>query len=287
MLALPVIAGAASGILRVVMIQPQSTSINTTSATIAAHLDLMNASLAHAAGDGADIVIFPEGYLQGYSPMAMPFAEPANGPSAKVVASLAQSYGVAVTYNYFELGADGKVYDTIDVYDMTGTMILHYRKVNLAAGENQFLTAGDTIGPVVQLTTNNGTYQIGALICFDVFFPETSRLLALQGAQFIIIPTANGYPANYNPIANVLVPARGLENGVAVAYVNWVQIGPSVPPLFQMHGNSILVNNDVAIARGASGSQQYVLGEVNMKGWTPSTVVTTRAAADLDGLCTN
>ena len=50
--------------------------------------------------------------------------------------------------------------------------------------------------------------QIGALICFDVFYPETSRLLALKGAQFIMIPTANGYPANYNPLSNVIVPAR-------------------------------------------------------------------------------
>lgn len=61
-----------------------------------------------------------------------------------------------------------------------GEMVLHYRKVNLAAGEDQFLTPGTTIGPVVNLKTDNGTFAIGALICFDVFYPEAARLLALQ-----------------------------------------------------------------------------------------------------------
>ena len=92
----------------------------------------------------------------------MPFAEAAGGPSSQRVASLAKYYGVAVVFPYFELGADGKVYDSLDVFDMTGQNVLHYRKVNLAAGESAFLTPGNEIGPVVQLTTNNGTYMVSA-----------------------------------------------------------------------------------------------------------------------------
>ena len=65
------------------------------------------------------------------------------------------------------------------------------------------------------------------------------------------------------------------------------QSGPLVPPLFTMHGQSILTNQDVVVAKGGPGLQQLIIGDLNMKGWSPSPVVTSRAPADLDGLCTN
>lgn len=267
------------------MIQPLSNSVNTTAATVQQHLQLLSQNLQQAQEDQVDIVILPEGFLQGYSPASFSFAEAMGGPSSKAVSQMASQYSVAIAFPYFELGSDGLIYDTVDVYDMTGEMVLHYRKVNLAAGEDQFLTPGTTIGPVVNLKTDNGTFAIGALICFDVFYPEAARLLALQGAQFIIIPTANGYPTNYNPIANVLVPARGLENGVAVAYVNWVQVGAGIPDYLTFHGTSILVNQDVVMIKGDGFAQQVLVADLNFNGWTPSPVVANRPAPDLVGLC--
>ena len=73
-------------------------------------------------------------------------------------------------------------------------------QVNLAAGEEAVFTAGAAFAPVVEVEPG---VRVGLLICFDVFLPEPSRILALRKANLILIPTANGYPADYNPISRV------------------------------------------------------------------------------------
>ncbi len=62
--------------------------------------------------------------------------------------------------------------------------------------------------------------QVALAICFDSFFPEISRSVAINSAQLILIPTANGYPPNVpNDISQLIIPARALENSATVIYI--------------------------------------------------------------------
>lgn len=131
----------------------------------------------------------------------------------------------------------------------------------------------------------------GLLICFDIWLPEPARQLALLGAQVILVPTANGYPANANVISEHIIPARALENGAAVAYCNWVQVrapvsclacvtlaytrlsrrfvavaappcslwmhqsGPTVPPVLTFHGRSTMSTSSGDVLVFAPGNE--------------------------------
>ena len=112
---------------------------------------------------------------------AIPYAIKSNDPVVSFVSSTARRYGVGVVFPYIESDGQGRFYDSLDVFDETGARLLHYQKarwlallicvwpgcavtggpshtdspivrtlqVNLAAGESQFFTAGEIIGPVV------------------------------------------------------------------------------------------------------------------------------------------
>ena len=93
--------------------------------------------------------------------------------------------------------------------------LANYRKTHLFGEfEADHFTAGDT--PVVQARLAGLT--VGLLICYDVEFPETVRLLALQGADAVLVPTANMVP--FDEVQRILLPARALENRLFLAYAN-------------------------------------------------------------------
>ena len=78
----------------------------------------------------------------------------------------------------------------------------------------------------------------GAAICYDIEFPETARLLAVQGADLICVPTAN--MVGFDAVSEVLLPARGLENQVYVAYANLC----GSDEVYQYNGISVIVGPD-------------------------------------------
>jgi len=185
---------------------------------VAGNLARLREAAIAAARDGADLFVCPEMFLTGYNigaEAAQRLAEPADGPSAKAVAALAQEARLAIIYGFAERGEDSAVYNTVQLIDAQGQRLGTYRKAHLfgALDRAQFSpSAGEC-----PLFTLEG-WRIGLLICYDIEFPEAARRLALLGAELIVVPTANMQGFDVVPLT--LVPARAYENQLFVAYAN-------------------------------------------------------------------
>lgn len=256
---------------------------------------LANATM-HAAAAGSDLLVCPEMYLTGYNLLAVEEAEPRGGPSYAAASALAKAHNISLLFTYAEAGAtdeggdsDGSrpVYDAAVLFYRDGRPLLDYRKTNLAAGESVFLTPGTTIGPVVEV---DGV-RIGVLICFDIFLPEPARLLALQRADIVLVPTANGYPpSSYNTLTDLIVPARALENNAAVVYNNWVQFegpkGKPFPQFFSFYGRSTAADaGGVVRYRGPAATAALAHVRFNVTAGQGGGTAMGRPAADVVGLC--
>lgn len=172
-----------------------------------------------AVHQGAQLLVCPEMFLTGYnigSEAAGKLAQPRDGLAAAQVAAIAQSAGIAIVYGYPELGADGQVYNAVQLIDSRGRSLCNYRKTHLFGelDKSMFTPGGDQF-PVIEL---NG-WRLGLLICYDVEFPENTRRLALAGAELIVVPTANMAP--YDFVCEVTVRARAFENQCYLVYANY------------------------------------------------------------------
>ena len=184
-------------------------------ARIDENLAAMRQAALQAAGQQAQLVIFPEMFLTGYNigEAVFKLAEPADGPSARMAGRIAREAGIALLYGYPEQ-AEAGVYNAALLIDRRGKAAANYRKTHLYGSfENRVFRKGDAL-VMVRLEGVN----IGILICYDVEFPETVRALAAAGARLIAVPTALMQP--YCRVAETVVAARAYESQVYVAYVN-------------------------------------------------------------------
>lgn len=153
--------------------------------------------LDRAGERGADLALLPE-MLNG-RPVAQP--EPLDGPSGNLLAEKAGRWGMYVSGSFYERRGDMTL-NTAPLYDRQGQLVGSYSKNQLYDPE-----ADEGCTPGVGLpvfTTDWG--RLGIIICYDSWFPETTRLLAYQGAEVVLFPNA-GYFAG-------LMPARAADNGV-------------------------------------------------------------------------
>lgn len=183
----------------------------------AANIATMRARATEAKARGAELVVFPELFLTGYNhkQAIRALAEARDGASVAAVAEIAREIGIAILFGFPEIGPD-RPFNTIVLLDRDGTPRAFYRKFQLFGADEQAVFApGDELVAIDFLGT-----RIGFAICYDIEFPELARALTQAGAKLILVPTANMLPLNDVP--TVLVRARALENGVAVAYANLV-----------------------------------------------------------------
>ena len=175
--------------------------------------------IAEAGAQGADLVVLPELFSTGYQlnvvgPRVPELAEPLDGPTVSALQEAARAAGcyvvagLALTY---ELA--GVAYNSAVVIDREGRLIGTYDKQHLWALERFYFRSG---GDTLVFDTDFG--RVGVLICYDLGFPEVSRMLALQGADILVCPSA--WCAEDMDIWDVNVPARALDNTVFVAAVN-------------------------------------------------------------------
>jgi predicted amidohydrolase len=186
--------------------------------SVARNLGILEARAQQAAGRGARFLICPEMFLSGYNigrERAQRLAEPADGPALARAATIARESGIALLLGYPERGEDGAVYNAVRLIGPGGSSLAHYRKCHLFGDlDRGMFHAGSDPSQPVEL---DGV-RVGLLICYDVEFPESVRLLALAGADLVAVPTALMDP--FKAVARILVPARALENQVFLAYVN-------------------------------------------------------------------
>ncbi|MDD2484232.1 MAG: N-carbamoylputrescine amidase, partial [Eubacteriales bacterium] len=120
------------------------------------------------------------------------WAEPVDGPTNQKMAALAKELDVVIVSCFYEYAMDGVYYNSAAVLDADGTNLGVYRKHHIPEGpqyiEKYYFTPGDS--PYLVFKTKYGTF--GVLICWDEWFPEPTRILALKGADFVFYPSAIG-----------------------------------------------------------------------------------------------
>ena len=170
--------------------------------------------------DGSHMIMFPEMFTTGYElsivgPRITELAEPVNGPTITALREAAKQAGVYVeapiALYYDDL--PGVPFNSAVLIDREGNVAGVYDKQHLWALERFYFRGGNGT-PVFQ--TDFGT--IGIMICYDMGYPEVARMLALQGAQIVLCPSAWCEPDH--DVWDINVPARALENTVFLCAVN-------------------------------------------------------------------
>jgi N-carbamoylputrescine amidase len=199
-----------------------------------------------AASAGADVALFPELWSTGYSfpdgDLGRWRVQAIAGDDPWVVAfsRLAAELSMAIAVTYLERTPGGPR-NTVTLFDAAGREASSYAKVHTCSFDlpEQALAPGVEF-PVARLETRAGEVAIGAMICFDREFPEAARLLALGGAELILVPNACELEANRLG----QVRARAFENMAAVAVANY-----AAP---QENGHSTVVDPIAFDAEGRS-----------------------------------
>ena len=164
----------------------------------AANLDAIESGLRRATADGAALVLLQElhngpYFCQHEDPAEFERAEPVPGPTTQRVGVLAEELGLVVVASVFERRAAGLCHNTAVVFDRSREIAGKYRKMHIpddpAFHEKFYFTPGDLgFHPVA---TSVGT--LGVLVCWDQWYPEAARLMALAGADLLLYPTAIGW----------------------------------------------------------------------------------------------
>jgi predicted amidohydrolase len=170
-----------------------------------------------------DLLVFPELHLTGYAMQDEVYnlAEPIPGPSVKKVEKLAKEHGLHIVFGMPEESAvKGVIHNTAVLVGPSG-ILGKYRKIHLPTHtvfeERRYYRPGQE-APV--FSTPLGT--IGLTICYDLYFPELTRLQALEGAQLIVCISAS--PGLRRRFFEGFCLSRAMENAVYLAYVNRVGI---------------------------------------------------------------
>jgi predicted amidohydrolase len=140
-----------------------------------------------AARSGAGLIVLPELCTTGYAfadeSQARELGEPPDGPTVTQWAALAAELGIVIVAGFCELGPGGAAANSAAVLDPTGVRRI-YRKSHLWDREQLIFRPGTEPAPVIETALGH----IGVAICYDAFFPETMRSLALAGADVIAVP---------------------------------------------------------------------------------------------------
>ena len=220
-----------------------------------------------AAGNKADIVVFPELALTGYVAKDLFYetAEPVPGPSTELIAEQARKYGIDVVFGMAEESIEnpGILYNT-SIFIYKDGRIEKYRKIYLPDynmfEEGRYFRPGAT--PKV-VKTRYG--KIGLAICFDIFFPELIRYLALRGAHTIIVISAS--PDISKRFFETFTLSRALENTVNMVYVNTVG---NYEGFGFWGGSHIVTSRGKVIAAAKYYEEDIVYGTIDLDDWRAS-----------------
>ena len=169
-------------------------------------------------------------------------AEPIPGPSTKFFGELAKQFGVVIVTSLFEKRASGLYHNTAVVLEKDGTIAGTYRKMHIpddpAYYEKFYFTPGDLGFHPIQTSVG----RLGVLVCWDQWYPEAARLMALQGAEMLIYPTAIGYESSdtaeeqqrQRMAWQTVQRGHAVANGLPVITVN--RVGHEPDPSGQTNG---------------------------------------------------
>jgi N-carbamoylputrescine amidase len=248
--------------------------------------------IREAARLGANIVCLPELFRAQYfcqreDLRLFDLAEPIPGPSTALLAEVARALRVAIIASLFERRAPGLYHNTAVTLNADGAIAGVYRKMHIPDDplyhEKYYFTPGDLGFQAVDTAFG----RVGALVCWDQWYPEAARIIALQGAEALFYPTAIGWhPAEKDEFGAVqydawhtIQRAHAIANGVYVAAVNRVGLehgevklehgdilGNRVEgPGIEFWGGSFLADPfGRVIAQASHDSEEILIGEIDL-----------------------
>ncbi len=245
-----------------------------------ANLAVIEQRVAEAAKQGAKLVLLQELHNGAYfcqheSVAEFDLAEPIPGPSTERLAKLAKQHGVVLVSSLFERRAAGLYHNTAVVFDADGSTAGKYRKMHIPDDpgfqEKFYFTPGD-LG-FEPIDTSVG--RLGVLVCWDQWYPEGARLMALAGAELLLYPTAIGWDpdddqAEKNRQRDAwILSHRGhaVANGLPVLSCN--RVGHEQSPLdasgIDFWGNSHVLGPQGEFLAEAGGEPDILMAEVDLQ----------------------
>ena len=241
--------------MRVGIIQQHNTAdINANKARLAEKIT----KLAH---EGAELIVLQElhnglYFCQEENVNLFDQAEPIPGPSTEFYGKLAKNLQVVIVTSLFERRTAGLYHNTAVVFEKDGTIAGQYRKMHIPDDpgyyEKFYFTPGDLGFKPIQTSVG----RLGVLVCWDQWYPEAARLMALQGADLLIYPTAIGYESSDSPEEQerqreawtTVQRGHAVANGLHVITVN--RVGLEEDPSGQTNGIKFWGSSFVAGPQG-------------------------------------
>ncbi len=233
-----------------------------------------------ASAMGAGLVVLQElhaglYFCQSENPTSFDQAETIPGPTTDIFSGLAKEFGIVIVTSLFERRAAGLYHNTAVVFDRDGSIAGRYRKMHIpddplfyekfyfTPGEQNFLPIETSIG------------KIGVLVCWDQWYPEAARLMALAGAEILVYPTAIGWdPSDDNEEKArqkeawiTIQRSHAVANGIPVASVN--RVGFEADPTgvgagIQFWGNSFVAGPQGEFLAQAGVDEKLLIVEIDM-----------------------
>ena len=185
---------------------------------IDAALEALAGAAQTAAAQGADLLVTPEMFIGGYNVGTAHIAAHADRSALVLdgLKTIAKTHRLALVAG-LALPGTPRAYNACVAIDKIGKESARYHKTHLFGDVDRAqFSAGRALSPAFDLEG----WKVALAICYDVEFPEVTRVLALRGAEVIVCPTANMAP--FDSIATRLVPARAEENALYLAYCNYI-----------------------------------------------------------------
>ncbi|WP_240099318.1 carbon-nitrogen hydrolase [Thermomonas flagellata] len=245
-----------------------------------ANLAVIETRVAAAAAAGAKLVLLQELHNGAYfcqheSVHEFDRAEPIPGPSSERLAALARRHGVVLVSSLFEKRATGLYHNTAVVFDADGSTAGKYRKMHIPDDPGFYEKFYFTPGDLGFTPIDTAVGRLGVLVCWDQWYPEAARLMALAGAELLLYPTAIGWDPDDAQDEKTrqrdawVLSHRGhaVANGLPVLACNRVGHEPS--PLgasgIDFWGNSLVLGPQGEIVAEAGTEPTLLLAEVDMQ----------------------
>ena len=248
----------------------------------AGNMEKLAQGIARAAEQGAELVVLQElhntlYFCQSEDTNLFDLAEPIPGPSTEFYGSLAKKHNIVLVTSLFERRAAGLYHNTAVVFERDGSIAGTYRKMHIpddpAYYEKFYFTPGDLGFHPIQTSVG----RLGVQVCWDQWYPEGARLMALQGAELLIYPTAIGYESSdttqeqerQREAWTTVQRGHAVANGLPVIAVN--RTGHESDPTGQTNGITFWGSSFVCgpqgefLHRSPINEEEVVVVEIDLK----------------------
>ena len=246
------------------------------------NMQKLAANIADVAAQGAELVVLQElhnslYFCQVEATDNCDLAEPIPGPSTEFYGAIARKHNIVLVTSLFERRAPGLYHNTAVVFEKDGSIAGKYRKMHIpddpAYYEKFYFTPGDIGFQPIQTSVG----KLGVQVCWDQWYPEGARLMALAGAELLIYPTAIGYESSDTPEEQerqreawtTVQRGHAVANGLPVIAVN--RTGHEPDPSGQTNGITFWGSSFVCgpqgefLYRAGKDQEENVVIDIDMK----------------------